>query len=196
MSAAPRADARVVGNRRAVQQAALQVLQSDGVAGLSVDRLAELSGVSRSTIYRHWPDTRTIVVTAFAEILRAGEPCESITEPVRALADYLHDYARRINDPLYATVLITILEWSWRDPDFARAHAATFDDSRSRARAILSAGRRLGVFDARLNLDEAVEAIVAPFLYRRLVLRRTITDKEIRALHARLTGARSTRARG
>lgn len=187
MSAATRTDARVVGNRYAVQHAALQVLRSDGVAGLTVDRLAELSGVSRSTIYRHWPDTRTLVVSAFAEILRPTEPVAEVIDPVRALAEYLHDYARRLNDPLYATVLITILEWSWRDPEFARAHAATFDDSRSRARAILQAGRTLGVFDARLRLDEAVESVVAPFLYRRLVLRRTITGQEIRALHVRLT---------
>jgi AcrR family transcriptional regulator len=179
-------DARVVGNRRAVQQAALEVLSAEGVVGLSVDKLAERSGVSRSTIYRHWPDTRTLVVTAFAEILRAAEPVEDFADPVSSLADYLHDYARRLNDRLYATVLITILEWSWRDPEFARQHAGIFDDSRSRVRRILAAGQASGVFDPHARLDDAVEAVVAPFLYRRLVLRRTISEQEVRALHGRL----------
>jgi AcrR family transcriptional regulator len=183
VSSASRTDARVLGNRRAVQQAALQALTADGVAGLSVDRLAELSGVSRSTIYRHWPDLRTLVVTAFAEILRAAEPVDDVADPARALADYLHDYARRLNDPMYATVLVTILEWSWRDPEFAREHAGIFDHSRSRARRIIAAGQARGVFDPKARLDDAVEAVVAPFLYRRLVLRRTIGEQEVRSLH-------------
>lgn len=179
-------DARVVGNRRAVQQAALEVLCADGVAGLAVDRLAERSGVSRSTIYRHWPDMRTLVVSAFAEILRAAEPIEDVADPARSLADYLHDYARRLNNRTYATVLMTILEWSWRDPEFAREHAGIFDDTRSRVRRILATGQARGVFDPKIRIDEAVEAVVAPFLYRRLVLRRTITEQEVRSLYGRL----------
>jgi AcrR family transcriptional regulator len=181
-------DPRVAGNRAAVQQAALHVLSSDGVAGLSVDRLAQVSGVSRSTIYRHWPDLRTLVAAAFQEIMHAPRPsaADAAQDPAAALLEYLREYARRLNDPTYATVLVTIIEWSWRDPQFAQAQARTFDDTRSRARAILQAGRATGVFDSSLSIDEAVEAVVAPFLYRRLVLRRIIREREIRALHRRL----------
>jgi AcrR family transcriptional regulator len=182
------ADPRVAGNRAAVQRAALEVLSTDGAAGLSVDRLAQLSGVSRSTIYRHWPDMRTLVAAAFAEIMHAsgGELIAPGDDPSRALLDYLRDYARRLNDPTYATVLVAIVEWSWRDPQFAQAQAGTFDDSRSRASAILLAGRSIGAFSSALSIEEAVEAVVAPFLYRRLVLRRLISERDIRRLHARL----------
>jgi AcrR family transcriptional regulator len=181
-------DVRVVGNRRAVQEAALQVLCADGVVGLSVDRLAEVSGVSRSTIYRHWPDTRSLVVSAFAEILRAADETDDMADPALLLAGYLRDYARRLNDPVYATVLVTILEWSWRDRDFAREHAVIFDVSRSKARRILEAGQASGAFDPTLRIEDAVEAVVAPFLYRRLVLRRRISAREVRSLHRRIVG--------
>jgi AcrR family transcriptional regulator len=182
------ADPRVAANRAAVQRAALQVLSSDGAGGLTVDRLAVMSGVSRSTIYRHWPDMRTLAAAAFAEIMHtSGEPSrEPKDDPSRALLDYLRDYAGRLNDPTYATVLVTIIEWSWRDPQFARAQADTFDDTRSRARTILLAGRSSGAFTSALTIEEAVEAVVTPFLYRRLVLRRIISDREVRTLHARL----------
>lgn len=182
------ADPRVAGNRAAVQRAALQVLSTDGVAGLTVDRLAQLSGVSRSTIYRHWGDMRTLVAAAFAETMHTsgGELLAPGDDPRRALLQYLRDYARRLNDPIYATVLVAIIEWSWRDPQFAQAQAGTFDDTRSRARDILVAGRASGAFSSRLSLDEAIEAVVTPFLYRRLVLRRIIREREIRQLHARL----------
>lgn len=179
-------DRRVASNRRAVLEAALHVLSTDGVAGLAVDRLAELSGVSRSTIYRHWSDTRSIVAAVFREIMHASAPAPEITDPEQALLEYLRDYAKRLNRPSYATVLITILEWSWRDPEFAREHAGLFDDTRSHARTIVEAGRAAGVFGAALPIEEAVEAVVAPFLYRRLVLRHPISEREVRALHRRL----------
>ena len=181
-------DPRVVGNRAAVQQAALQVLSSDGAGGLSVDRLAQLSGVSRSTIYRHWPDMRTLAAAAFAEIMHqsGGDLADASHDPSVALLEYLRDYARRLNDPTYATVLVAVIEWSWRDPQFAAAQASTFDDTRSRAKSILLAGRAAGVFSSALSIEEAVEAVVTPFLYRRLVLRRIISEREIRALHTRL----------
>jgi AcrR family transcriptional regulator len=190
MSQAAREDPRVTANRRTVQQAALDLLSSDGIGGLTVERLADASGVSRSTIYRHWPDPRILVAAAFEDILgRGAEPEGAAGDPAERLLEYLRDYARRLNDPTYATVLITVIEWSWRDPEFARAQARTFDDSRSRARAILQAGRTAGAFPTDLPIEEAVEAAVAPFLYRRLVLRRVITERQIRVLHARLTGS-------
>jgi len=183
-------DPRVVGNRAAAQRAALQVLSSDGAAGLHVDRLALVSGVSRSTIYRHWPDMGTLVVAAFAEVMHSSgrDFAEPADDPSRALLDYLRDYARRLNDPTYPTVLVAIIEWSWRDGQFARAQAGTFDDTRSRAKAILQAGRSLGAFTTVLTFEEAVEAVVTPFLYRRHDLCCMISEHEIRALHARLPG--------
>lgn len=182
------ADPRVVSNRAAVQRAALQVLSSDGAAGLTVDRLAQASGVSRSTIYRHWPDMRTLVAAAFAETMHSpgGMLVDPVEDASRALLEYLRDYARRLNDPMYATVLVAIIEWSWRDPAFAQAQAGTFDDTRSRARTILLAGRASGAFTSTLSIEEAVEAVVTPFLYRRVVLRRLISQREVRALHLRL----------
>ncbi len=189
---ATREDPRVAPNRRAVHRAALELLSSDGIGGLTVDRLADASGISRSTIYRHWPDLTVLVVSAFDEVVHeeADATDAAVDDPAIALLDYLRDYARRLNDPLYATVLVTIIEWAWRDPDFAAAHTRAFDVRRSRAKAILRAGRAAGVFATDVGVDEAVEAVVAPFLYRRLVLRRAITERDIRTLHARLLAHR------
>jgi AcrR family transcriptional regulator len=180
-------DPRVLRNRAAVHAAALETLAAQGASGLNVDRIAETSGVSRSTIYRHWPDMRALVVAAFDEVVHASSASLEPTGDVEAdLSGYLHDYARRLNDPTYTAVTIAIVEWSWRDPEFAAEHSRTFDDARSRAASILRAGVRSGRLRADLDVRAAVEDIVAPFLYRRLVLRRTITSREVEALHCRL----------
>lgn len=181
-------DPRISANRDAVHRAALELLAAEGIAGLTVDRLAEASGVSRSTIYRRWPDLSALVVAAFNEVVHAQAAADADLprDAKQALLGYLRDYARRLNDPTYATVLMIITEWAWRDPVFARRHASTFDQSRSRARRIVVAGRKAGAFRHDLEPDQAVEDIVAPFVYRRLIQRRRIGEDEVRRLHRRL----------
>jgi len=182
-----------------VYAAALRLVGSEGVSGLSVDLLAEESGVSRSTIYRHWPDMGDLVVRAFDDLMHAhvAEDLVRGTDVSAALLAYLRDYARRLNDPSYASALVAILEWSWRDEAFATTHGQMFSDSRSRAATLLRAGRASGELRADLDVSQGVEDVVASFLYRRIVLRRRITDREVEALHARVMtdfGARSPRS--
>jgi AcrR family transcriptional regulator len=181
-------DPRITANRRAVYAATIRLLASTGISGLTVDRLADASGVSRSTIYRHWPDLGALAVAAFEEVLHRdpARPLAMPAHPETALLEYLRDYARRLNDDTYATILMSIIEWGWRDPAFAREHASIFDETRSRALAVLRAGSASGAFDHLLDHNEAVEAIVSPFLYRRLIRRRRITERDVRQLHAQL----------
>ena len=187
MSTRESADPRVARNRVAVHAAALDVLAAEGVSGLTVERLADVSGVSRSTIYRHWPDMRALIVAAFDDVVHPGSQQRPLTGDVSAdLLAYLRDYARRLNDPTYAAVIIAVIEWSWRDAAFAAEHGRTFDDTRSRAAGILRAGASAGQLRGDLDIASAVEDVVAPFLYRRLVLRRTISSREVEALHGRL----------
>jgi AcrR family transcriptional regulator len=176
----------VAANRRAVHDAAMRLLARHGIAGLTVDRLADVSGVSRSTIYRHWPDPRELAVEALEGVLRT-EPTSlraAPEDPASALLAYLRDYARRLNDETYATMLVTIIEWAWRDPDFARRHTHTLEDARSRAMKVVRDGRAAGLFRPDIDLNEAVEAVVSPFLYQRLVRRKRISDRDVRRLHA------------
>jgi len=184
-------DPRVTANRQAVHRATLDLLSAEGISGVTVDRLAEVSGVSRSTIYRRWPDLSALVIAAFDDAVHEQADAERASSggTAPALLAYLRDYARRLNDPTYTTVLVTITEWAWRDPAFARKHARSFDQSRSRAMRLVRAGRAgraAGVFRGDLPVEQAVEDIVAPFFYRRVVQRHTISDAEVRRLHERL----------
>lgn len=181
-------DPRVTANRRAVHRAALEILSRDGTGGLTVDRLAEHSGVSRSTIYRRWPDLAALANSAFDEIVHEHTRVEitAARGPAQALLDYLRDYARRLNDATYSSVLMVITEWAWRDPAFARRHARSFDASRSMALRLVVAGKDAGTFRADLEVEQAVEDIVAPFVYRRLIQRQHISAREVRELHRRL----------
>ena len=58
-------DARYERSRIAVHDAVCAVLVAEGLSGLTVDRLAAQSGVSRSAIYRNWPDMAALACEVF-----------------------------------------------------------------------------------------------------------------------------------
>ena len=181
-------DVRYERSKSAVFDAVRQVLVADGIAGLSADRLAEESGVSRSTIYRNWPDLAALTCEVFDELMHR-DTVEFADEPAAALREYLADYARRLNDPTYCAVLIALIELSMRDEPFADIHRRSFSQTRSRAAGIIRRGQASGIFRADLDVKQGVEDIVAPFLYRRLVTQAQITSRQVEHLHQRLIGA-------
>src|SRR5436190_21601152 len=50
--------------RRKILAAAEALLAEHGVAGMSVDAIAEVAGVSKATIYRWWPNKAAVVMEA------------------------------------------------------------------------------------------------------------------------------------
>jgi len=102
-------DARYERSRAAVHDAVCRVLVAEGISGLTADRLAAESGVSRSTIYRNWPHLGSLAVEVFDDLMHR-EPVDLDRDPVQALHDYLADYARRLNDPTYTAVLVALID--------------------------------------------------------------------------------------
>ncbi|HEX9238215.1 MAG TPA: helix-turn-helix domain-containing protein, partial [Xanthobacteraceae bacterium] len=48
-------DRRVSRSKQSVLAATFELLSEAGLAGVSVDAVAERSSVAKTTIYRHWP---------------------------------------------------------------------------------------------------------------------------------------------
>jgi AcrR family transcriptional regulator len=178
-------DARFERSREAVHDAVCSVLVSEGLSGLTVDRLAAASGVSRSTIYRNWPDLAVLACEVFDELMHR----DAITlddDPAIALRQYLQDYARRLNDRTYTAVLVALIEGSSRDDAFAQVHRRAFSQTKSRAGAVVRRGQARGLVDPGRDVQACVEDVVAPFLYRRLVLDARITARQVDDLHVQL----------
>lgn len=178
-------DARYERSRAAVHDAVCAVLVTEGLGGLSVDRIAAESGVSRSTIYRNWPDMAALACEVFDELVHRDE-APPVADTSEALHAYLSDYARRLNDRTYTAVLVALIDGSSRDEAFAEVHRRMFSQTRSRAGSIVRRGQAAGLIDGGLDVQQCVEDVVAPFLYRRLVMQTRITARHVDDLHADL----------
>jgi AcrR family transcriptional regulator len=177
-----RLDPRIIQTRNRVFAATLEIIAENGVQQATVDRIAERSGVGRSTIYRRWDSLPQLYLEAFAQIVRrTTEHPRGDTET--ELLHYLEDYADRLSDPTYCSVLVALLDAAWRDPEIASIRERVVGGRTSRAAAILEAGISAGRIRPDIDLRDALEAIIAPFFFRRIVEQEAISRSDVERVH-------------
>ena len=68
-----------------ILNSALELAEEGGFDSLSLEGVAELAGVGKTTIYRRWPNVWAVVVDAvLAEVTRVSPVVERENAPVRA----------------------------------------------------------------------------------------------------------------
>ncbi|TIC85007.1 TetR/AcrR family transcriptional regulator [Nocardioides sp. GY 10113] len=165
---------------------ALDLLLSDGAAALTAQRLHQVTGVSRSTIYRHWP-TPTAVLAALIEVAPSpsragsGDPRADLHAEVDALCD-------RLRDKPVAAFLQALAATAAVDGEAAALRHRYVDDLLAPFRAVLrAAGLAEDGGAAEEAADDAVAAIVAPLLVDALLLDRpTARERAHRAVDRHL----------
>ena len=149
----------------AVLTAALELLLTEGATALTPQRLHAATGVSRSTVYRHWPSPH-----AFLEALIAVAPLAD-REPSGDLAADLHaavdQLCNRLRDRPVAAFLQALVAAAASDPDAAELRRRYVEDLMAPFAAAL---RAAGV--ERGEREDAVAAIVSPLLLDALLLDR------------------------
>ena len=139
--------------------AALELLLTEGVAALTAQRLHQVTGVSRSTIYRHWP-TPDDVLAALIDVAPSPRrtPSGDLARDLRAEVDAL---CNRLRDKPVAAFLRALVA-----ADAGLRHRYV-EDLLAPVQAVL---RDAGV--PRTAADDAVAAIVSPLLVDALLLDR------------------------
>lgn len=80
-----------------VLDAALELLQNDGLSGLSIDGIAARAGVSKATIYRRWHSKETLLVDAVARVVDAikipdtDDIRHDLIAAIEAMCDFVSD---------------------------------------------------------------------------------------------------------
>lgn len=117
-----RVDPRVAESRQLVKAAALSLIAEVGFEGTTIERIAERSGVSRTTIYRHWPDPSALLLEAFDPTTTDHQPPALTGDFTTDLDRYLEHVTTRLNDDRFAAALAAQVDKARRDPDYRAAH--------------------------------------------------------------------------
>jgi AcrR family transcriptional regulator len=155
--------------RKAILEAATELLLQRGLGAVSMDAVAESAGVSKATIYRWWPSKEALALDAMVDF--AAVPARtSDTGSLRGdLIALVQPWVREIRRAPFARVIAAFVTEAHSDPQFAEAYRTHFVTPRREAmRAAFARAAQRGEVPADLDVEVAVDLIYGP-LYHRLL---------------------------
>jgi AcrR family transcriptional regulator len=164
--------------RKAILEAAGELLVVRPLEAVSMDEVAERAGVSKATIYRWWPTKETLALDALFhewETAPSLPDTGSLRGDLRAL---LRPWVRRLRGRPYGRVISALLAEAHADPTFGAEYRARFVHARREpARAVISRAIERGEIPATTNIDLALDLIYGPVYHRLLHGHAPLTDR-------------------
>ncbi len=172
-TATRREDPRVARSRASVLDATVDLLAERGIGGITVEAVAERSGVAKTTIYRQWPALADIVLDAVRVTLRA--PADPDTGSVRddLLALVLGLAAALTGSPA-APLMPALMDAAERDPRFAELHHAEARERHAVVVRAIARGVERGELRPGTDPDDVLDLLAGPVFHRRYVTGRPV----------------------
>ena len=182
--------------RRAVLAATLGELTENGYAALTIDKVAQRSGVHKTTIYRRWKDRDSLVADAVIDLAAARVPFPDTHDIDADLREVARSLVRFLNSPAGRAVLTATVSDAARIPQVAEAKHRFFQDRFRRAEPVVAGAIARGQLPPGTDPGELVRTLIAPIYLRFLVtaepVGRTTADNAAQvALAAARAGALS-----
>jgi AcrR family transcriptional regulator len=151
-----------------VLEAALELFSEQGIDATSMDAIAEASGVSKATIYKHWSDKDALCLEAMAYAHGLDEePPQFLDDEVgAAMIKVLSHRPREEYAERRARLMPHFLAYATRNPDFGMAwRSRALEPPRRYLKQILKRGVEEGLFPADLNYDLSMALLIGPIMY-------------------------------
>jgi AcrR family transcriptional regulator len=167
-------DKRVERSRSTVLAETYRQLSEGGIGGVSIDAISRRSGVSKTTIYRHWPSRSALLVDACA---RFGAPA-AVPETGSLRGDLLTlliSLANALGGTTWSKAYPSILDAAERDPEVAAVQSALHRAFMAPFEAVIERAKGNGepALPNRAT-NEIVASLVGPFFFRRWFSREPI----------------------
>lgn len=181
--AGPRRGRPVSQRSRAAALAAAQgLLVQRGYTGMTIDEVARRSGVSKATIYKHWPDGFHLAVEAFGDLVTDTVPTRDTGDAQADLRDQFERLAVFYASPegIIAMQLIAAAVTQADGPAMVRDRF--FRRRRSGTEALVERGKRAGQVRTDLDTGLIVDLLFGPVIFRLFNGRGPLNRSEARAV--------------
>ncbi len=111
-------DPRIAATRSAALDAALGILQDEGVPAVTHSAVNKATGISRSTLYRHWPETKRLLIDTFKHASGPSKLKPAADGPLRAdLNWHLTHLVTALNETPWAKIAPQIIASATMDEE-------------------------------------------------------------------------------
>jgi len=151
-----------------VLRAALDLFGERGIDSASMDAIAQTSGVSKATIYNHWPNKEALLIDVMLMVngldrdpagVDTGDVCRDLTTVLSRRPPDEFDEPR-------ARMMPVMIAYSAVHQEFGEAwRHRVMEPSRVALKRILRRGIKDGLLPASLDMDGAMALLLGPLLY-------------------------------
>jgi AcrR family transcriptional regulator len=157
----------------AVIEAALELFAEQGIDATSMDAIAEASGVSKATIYKHWPDKDALCLEVMAWI-HGTTPTASVDFNSGDLRDDILSVLKHEPPEAHAgfrmRLMPHLIAHAARNAAFAKAwRARVMEPPRAQLTRVLQRAVEKGQLPRSLNIDLAIALLLGPIMYDRVL---------------------------
>jgi AcrR family transcriptional regulator len=150
-----------------VLDAAVTLFADRGIDGTSMDAIARVSGVSKATIYKHWPNKDALALETLEHLHHLDHQVDVDTEDV--VADITTVLARRPTPrtaQLRGAIMPHLIAYAARHPDFNKAwRMRMLEPSRTRLTRLLHRAIADGRLPLGFDCNVGVALLLGPMLY-------------------------------
>lgn len=157
---------RSASSHKKVLDAALILVSERGIEGASMDAIAEASGVSKATIYKHWKDKDALLLEMMAEL--AGLHSRPVFDSGNTRADFVAVLAYQPEEraELKDRIMPHWMAYSARNPSFGLAwRNMVMEPPRQELRHLLKLGIKKGELSPKLDFDLSLALLLGPIVY-------------------------------
>ena len=165
--------------RKIVLDAATVLLIEKGHHAVTPHRVSKVTGIARSTIYRHWPYPGSLLMDAIGSAL-APDYTLSTTGDVRAdLTTALESIRLRLNRRPFRAIFAALLDNATKSKELIPAQRRFVTGVTAPLRSIVAEAIDDGRLDPSFKLQDVVAQLAGPLFHQHVMLQARITNELI-----------------
>jgi len=167
-------DKRVERSKARVLAETYRQLAASGIGGVSIDEITRHSGVSKTTIYRHWPSRSALLIDACSRLGGAMEAPDtgSLEGDLQRLLTALADQLSSAN---WSSVYPSIIDAAERDPELRAMQAALHRGFMEPFSIAIERARTRGDIADACETSDVIAMAIGSLFFRRWFSRDEIT---------------------
>lgn len=145
----------------------IKLISEHDISGFSVDMIAQVTRVSKSTIYNRWPSKQDLIFAAIASMKMPEEVPDTgdVGDNLNILMSNMIDF---LNDPEVGRVFSSFLNGALRDPRLGEYRRKLTPRATQPFETVIKRAVEQHQLCLKVPLHLAIDLLVSPFAYRKL----------------------------
>jgi AcrR family transcriptional regulator len=153
-----------------VLAAAEQLFSTRGIDATSMDAIAEHSGVSKATIYKHWPDKDALCLEVMARIHKPAAAVAGSGNVRKDLVAILDREPTAEHREIRERMMPHLMAYAASRPAFGRAwRSRVLEPPRAEITRVIERAIADGVLPPSTDIELAIALLMGPILYGRIL---------------------------